>query len=109
MHQQDYIQKILSRYGYETCQPSATPLPPGFHAGPEDEHVGGAPTGPFVSPATKLGELGFPRWTREDVFFAIHVLATALHSWTPKHDRGLARLLRYLERNGQKPPQVLQG
>ena len=47
MHQHDYIQQILSRYGYENCQPSATPLPPGFHAGPEDEHVGGNPTRPF--------------------------------------------------------------
>jgi hypothetical protein len=48
------------------------------------------------SPATTIGELGFLRWTREDIIQPVHILGTAIQSWTPKHDKALGRILRYL-------------
>ena len=76
---------------------TSPPLPPSFTATPDyDPQIGGAPSRHFPNPSRTIGKLASLHVTRGDLLAPVSILATAITVWAPKHDRALARVLRYL-------------
>ncbi|MEM6785845.1 MAG: reverse transcriptase domain-containing protein, partial [Bacteroidota bacterium] len=104
LDQNAYVQALLAKYLTPSTPTASTPLEPGFSAGPEDPlPQRERQTPPFDNPRVAIGELGFLRNTREDIVHAVSILATAVTAWTPKHDRNLARVFRYLKKHPRRP------
>ncbi|KAJ5743432.1 hypothetical protein N7533_010534 [Penicillium manginii] len=96
IHQHQYIQKILSDFGMETCQPKSTPMNPKqtLNHRPEEppDEEGKARY------ATAIGSLMYLIvGTRPDIAFALGVLSRFTSQPQSHHQVALQRLLRYVK------------
>ena len=98
IHSTSYLTRALERFGFTDCNPSGTPLPAGFTADPshDADDTGGSASRAFNA-AEVVGCLVFAAVLRPDLSFAVSVLASAVGCWTPKHDRVVARVFRYIK------------
>jgi transposase InsO family protein len=97
IHQHQYIQKILSDFGMETCQAKTTPMNPkqvlNYHPdeAPPDEEA-------KARFATAIGSLMYLMvGTRPDIAFALGTLSRFTSQPQSHHQVALQRLLRYVK------------
>jgi len=93
LNQCQYIDKILQKYGFEKCTPVPTPLTPqtqlklaGHNAVVTDLHI-------YQS---MLGSLNYCRYTRPDLLFALHELASVASRPDTDALTAMKRTFRYL-------------
>ena len=97
IHQRQYIQKVLSDFGMETCQPKSTPVNPKQILNhrpdevPPDEEA-------KARYATAIGSLMYLMvGTRPDIAFALGTLSRFTSQPQSHHQAALQRLLRYVK------------
>ena len=97
IHQQQYIQKVLSDFGMETCQPNTTPMNPRqiLNHRPDEEIPDEEAKAWF---ATAIGSLMYLMvGTRPDIAFALGTLSCFTSQPQSHHQVALQRLLRYIK------------
>ena len=97
IHQLQYIQKVLSDFGMETCQPKATPMNPKqiLNHRPDEEVPDEEAKARF---ATAIGSLMYLMvGTRPDIAFALGMLSRFTAQPQSHHQVALQRLLRYVK------------
>ncbi|KAI1828784.1 hypothetical protein CBS147337_10411 [Penicillium roqueforti] len=97
IHQHQYIQKVLSDFGMETCQPKSTPMNPKqtLNHRPEEERSDEEAKARY---ATAIGSLMYLMiGTRPDVAFALGMLSRFTSQPQSHHQVALQRLLRYIK------------
>ncbi|KAJ5267756.1 hypothetical protein N7478_010564 [Penicillium angulare] len=97
IHQQQYIQKVLSDFGMETCQPKSTPMNPkqSLNRRPEEEPPDEEAKAHY---ATTIGSLMYLMvGTRPDIAFALGMLSRFTSQPQSQHQVALQRLLRYIK------------
>ncbi|CAP94943.1 Pc21g00460, partial [Penicillium rubens Wisconsin 54-1255] len=110
IHQHQYIQKVLSDFGMESCQPKSTPMntKQSLNHRPDEELPDEEAKARF---ATAIGSLMYLMvGTRPDIAFALGLLSRFTSQPQSHHQVALQRLLRYIKatqshrityRNGQ--------
>ncbi|KAI0995437.1 hypothetical protein K3495_g12742 [Podosphaera aphanis] len=94
IYQEQYILKILRRFGMEDCTPVSTPLPPGatFTPSYDDEAFGDA-----TKYRAAIGSLMFASVaTRPDIAYATNLMSQFNGAPSQKHWNGVKNILRYL-------------
>jgi hypothetical protein len=97
IHQHQYIQKVLSDFGMETCQPKSTPMNPKqiLNHRPEEEPPDEEAKARY---ATAIGSLMYLMvGTRPDIAFALGMLSRFTSQPQSQHQVALQRLLRYIK------------
>ena len=97
IHQQQYIQKVLSDFGMESCQPKSTPMNPKQILNHRPDEV--APDKEAKARyATAIGSLMYLMvGTRPDIAFALGMLSRFTSQPQSHHQVALQRLLRYIK------------
>jgi hypothetical protein len=97
IHQHQYIQKVLSDFGMETCQTKSTPMNPKqvLNRRPDEEPPDEETKARF---ATAIGSLMYLMvGTRPDIAFALGTLSRFTSQPQSHHQVALQRLLRYVK------------
>ena len=97
IHQHQYIQKVLSDFGMETCQPKSTPMNPKqiLNHRPDEEPPDEEAKARY---ATAIGSLMYLMVdTRLDIAFALGMLSRFTSQPQSHHQIALQRLLRYIK------------
>jgi hypothetical protein len=97
IHQHQYIQKILSDFGMETCKTKDTPMDPkqALNRRPDEEPPDEEAKARF---ATAIGSLMYLMvGTRPDIAFALGTLSRCTSQPQSHHQVALQRLLRYVK------------
>ncbi|OQD70189.1 hypothetical protein PENANT_c268G05202, partial [Penicillium antarcticum] len=97
IHQQQYIQKVLSDFGMETCQAKSTPMNPkqDLNRRPDEEPPDEETKARY---ATAIGSLMYLMvGTRPDIAFALGTLSRFTSQPQSHHQVALQRLLRYVK------------
>ncbi|OQD78121.1 hypothetical protein PENANT_c086G01457 [Penicillium antarcticum] len=97
IHQHQYIQKVLSDFGMEACQPKTTPMNPKqvLNRHPDEEPPDEETKARF---ATAIGSLMYLMvGTRPDIAFALGTLSRFTSQPQSHHQVVLQRLLRYVK------------
>ncbi|KAI9037532.1 retrovirus-related Pol polyprotein from transposon TNT 1-94 [Aspergillus affinis] len=97
LHQRQYIQKILSDFCMETCQPKDTPMIPksSLDLRPDERSLDDTAGARYSSAIGALMYLMIG--TRPDIAFAVATLSRFVSRPQSHHQAALQRLLRYLE------------
>ncbi|KAJ5267340.1 hypothetical protein N7478_010148 [Penicillium angulare] len=96
IHQHQYIQKVLSDFGMENCQPKSTPMNPkqSLNSRAEEEPPDEEAKARY---ATAIGSLMYLMvGTRPDIAFALGMLSRFTSRPQSHHQVALQRLLRYI-------------
>jgi hypothetical protein len=97
IHQHQYIQKVLSDFGMETCQPKSTPMNPKqtLNHRPDEALLDEEAKARY---ATAIGSLMYLMvGTRPDIAFALGMLSRFTSQPQSHHQVALQRLLRYIQ------------
>ncbi|KAJ6003561.1 hypothetical protein N7522_006253 [Penicillium canescens] len=97
IHQHQYIQKVLSDFGMESCQPKSTPMNPKhiLNHRPDEEPPDEEAKSRY---ATAIGSLMYLMvGTRPDIAFALGMLSRFTAQPQSHHQVALQRLLRYIK------------
>ncbi|CEJ62707.1 hypothetical protein PMG11_11200 [Penicillium brasilianum] len=97
IHQHQYIQKVLSDFCMETCQPKSTPMAPKalLNYIPEESDLDEDAKARF---GTAIGSLMYLMvGTRPDIAFALGALSRFTSRPQSRHQAALQRLLRYVK------------
>jgi hypothetical protein len=97
IHQHQYIQKVLSDFGMETCQPKSTPMNPNqiLNHRPDEEPADEEAKARF---ATAIGsQMYLMVVTRPDIAFALGTLNRFTSQPQSYHQIALQRLLHYIK------------
>jgi hypothetical protein len=97
IHQHQYIQKVLSDFSMETCQPKSTPMAPKalLNYAPEESGLDEDAKARF---GTAIGSLMYLMvGTRPDIAFALGTLSRFTSRPQSHHQVALQRLLRYVK------------
>ncbi|KAJ6050443.1 uncharacterized protein N7446_010552 [Penicillium canescens] len=97
IHQHQYIQKVLSDFGMESCQPKSTPMNPKhiLNHRPDEEPPDEEAKARY---ATAIGSLMYLMvGTRPDIAFALGMLSRFTAQPQSHHQVALQRLLRYVK------------
>ncbi|KAJ5267498.1 hypothetical protein N7478_010306 [Penicillium angulare] len=97
IHQHQYIQKVLSDFGMETCQPKSTPMNPRqiLNHRPDEALLDEEAKARY---ATAIGSLMYLMvGTRPDIAFALGTLSRFTSQPQAHHQVALQRLLRYIQ------------
>jgi hypothetical protein len=93
MHQQPYIERLLTRFGLADTNPSMTPLPPGMRYSKDQNST------PVDYPyRSMIGALLYASLgTRPDIAYAVSAMAQFDETPSKEHFMGVKRILRYLK------------